>query len=361
MRALVLTSSPKEKEYSVTQVLASQFAKGMREAGADVEGYDLTRMNIKHCMGCGACSTVTNGHCIIKDEMTEILYTKFIEADVVVLATPIYFGMLNAVMKNFIERLFPYLDPKQIAKGDMVVQNFRGPFPKIVAISAASWHKSHAFMQMSAYLKYLFDDKLIAELYRGNSDAILFSPVYADKKNEILEAAFKAGEELAKTNAISQDIIEKISQDLDDLEKVVSLHNLNMKLSQEENVTIQQYIKNRLHDHGRVIPKSVESFVEYVELFFKPKGEDTDTDFSAQFVFNGDEKKYCFFDIKNGKLTSSMEKSPTADITLKSSFETISAIVGHQASLMEEIMNGRVIVKGKIDKLNRVGTYLLME
>ena len=295
MRALVLTSSPKEKEYSVTQVLASQFAK----------------------------------------------------------------GMLNAVMKNFIERLFPYLDPKQIAKGDMVVQNFRGSFPKIVAISAASWHKSHAFMQMSAYLKYLFDDKLIAELYRGNSDAILFSPVYADKKDEILEAAFKAGEELAKTNAISQDTIEKVSQDLDDLEKVVSLHNLNMKLSQEEKVTIQQYIKNRLHDHGRVLPKSVESFVEYVELFFKPKGEDTD--FSAQFVFNGDEKKYCFFDIKNGKLTSSMEKSPTADITLKSSFETISAIVGHKASLMEEILNGRVIVKGKIDKLNRVGTYLLME
>jgi len=52
-------------------------------------------------MGCGACQG--KGKCVQKDDMAEVL-DKMIAADVIVMATPVYFYTMNAQMKTLIDR-----------------------------------------------------------------------------------------------------------------------------------------------------------------------------------------------------------------------------------------------------------------
>lgn len=62
----------------------------------------LRDKNIGYCIGCEACHQ-NNGVCVQKDDMAEIL-GKMIAADVIVMATPVYFYTMDAQMKTLIDR-----------------------------------------------------------------------------------------------------------------------------------------------------------------------------------------------------------------------------------------------------------------
>lgn len=100
-KVLILQSSARLK--ANTAKLAQEFARGAEEAGNQVETVNVARLNIHGCMGCGACRK--NNQCVQKDDMQE-LYTKIVEADVIALATPVYFYEMNAQMKLVIDRTF---------------------------------------------------------------------------------------------------------------------------------------------------------------------------------------------------------------------------------------------------------------
>lgn len=359
MKVIVIKSSPKRKEFSVTHTLTEQFVLGMREANAEVEEFHLNQMSIHDCMDCGSCATISQGKCVMQDDMTNLIYPKFLEADVMVLASPIYFGTVNAVMKRFIERLYPFLGPWQQVDGEGVYQAFRGPFPKVVAISAASWHYSHVFDQMSSYYHYLFEDRLVAELYRGSSESFQFGAVFYQKKIEMLEAMKQAGRELVEKGAPSKETIDFVCQDVGELEKTVTMHNLSIKLCQEENVNATQYAINRKEDHGAILPRSIDSFMDVVRLFFQETSENINV--SVQFLVKGKQKEGCFFKIEEGKLSMGKEILEHADITLKASLDTIAEIIGKKASLMDMIMKGKVIVKGKIEELDKVSKFVFAQ
>ena len=70
----------------------------------DVEKIFLADKNIKYCTGCGVCNTIHE--CVQKDDMKEIL-VKLLKADVIVMASPVYFYTINAQMKTLIDRIVP--------------------------------------------------------------------------------------------------------------------------------------------------------------------------------------------------------------------------------------------------------------
>lgn len=359
MNVLVLNSSPKAEEFSVTQILTREFVKGLLEAGATVDTYNLNKLNIKHCMDCGSCATKSPGKCVMKDDMTEILFPKFLEADALVLATPIYFGMVNAVMKNFIERLFPYLGPFQEVQGKGVLQRFRGEFPKIVVISAASWHYSHIFKPMSDYFQYLFEDKLVGELYRGSSDSFLYGAMFYEKKQEILLATRQAGVELVKDGFVQVNTVQAICQDVGQLEKTVIMHNLSMKLCKEENVNTVEFAKERLKDHGAIIPKTIDSFQDAIRLLFE--GDTQEENFSVQIHIKGKEKKEFYFQIENGSLQIEDGKLEKSDLTLKGSFENFVDAFFRKRDILQHIMQGKIIVKGNMSLCEKLQILLFQK
>lgn len=99
---VILSASPRRNGNS--DILCDEFMKGATEAGHDVEKIFLVDKNIKYCTGCGVCNTTHE--CVQKDDMKEIL-VKLLKADVIVMASPVYFYTINAQMKTLIDRIVP--------------------------------------------------------------------------------------------------------------------------------------------------------------------------------------------------------------------------------------------------------------
>ena len=99
-RVLILSASPRKGGNSDT--LCNQLMEGAQQAGHQVEKIFLKEKKINYCTGCGACYNRGNG-CSQKDDMENML-NKMIDADVIVMATPVYFYTMNGQMKTFIDR-----------------------------------------------------------------------------------------------------------------------------------------------------------------------------------------------------------------------------------------------------------------
>ncbi len=99
-KVLVLSASPRKGGNS--DLLCDRFMLGAKEAGNQVEKIFFRNKKIHYCLGCGVCQG-NGGTCVQKDDMAEIL-EKMIAADVIVMATPVYFYTMNAQMKTLIDR-----------------------------------------------------------------------------------------------------------------------------------------------------------------------------------------------------------------------------------------------------------------
>lgn len=99
---LIISASPRKNGNSA--LLCGRFAQGAEESGHKTETVFLASENIRYCMGCGVCNSTHQ--CVMKDDMAEIL-DKMVNADVIVLATPVYFYSMDGQMKTFIDRTVP--------------------------------------------------------------------------------------------------------------------------------------------------------------------------------------------------------------------------------------------------------------
>lgn len=98
-KVLILSGSPRKNGNS--DILCDSFAAGATDGGHKVEKIRVAEKNIGCCRGCYACKD--SGACVIKDDMAEILQ-KIIDADVLVLASPVYFYSIDAQLKALIDR-----------------------------------------------------------------------------------------------------------------------------------------------------------------------------------------------------------------------------------------------------------------
>lgn len=101
-KILIISASPRKNGNS--DLLCDRFAQGAEEKGHETEKVFLPSKNIGYCRGCGVCNTTRK--CVQKDDMEEIL-DKMVNADVIVLATPVYFYSMDGQMKTFIDRTVP--------------------------------------------------------------------------------------------------------------------------------------------------------------------------------------------------------------------------------------------------------------
>lgn len=101
-KVLVLSGSPRKKGNCKT--LCEQFIKGAKEAGHETEMIFLSDYNLSPCKACEYCRR-NNMECIIKDDADKLIQ-KMIDADVWVIATPVYFYSVSAQLKLLMDRFF---------------------------------------------------------------------------------------------------------------------------------------------------------------------------------------------------------------------------------------------------------------
>ena len=101
-KILIISSSPRKGGNS--DLLCDEFIRGASEAGHKTEKVFLRDKNIHYCIGCGVCNSTAQ--CVQSDDMEQILES-MVEADVIVLATPVYFYTMDAQLKTLIDRTVP--------------------------------------------------------------------------------------------------------------------------------------------------------------------------------------------------------------------------------------------------------------
>lgn len=99
-KVLILSGSPRKGGNS--DILCDAFMKGTQDGGNTVEKIRVADKKIAPCSACYYC-TKNNGACVHKDDMADVLQ-KMIDADVLVLASPVYFYSIDAQLKAVIDR-----------------------------------------------------------------------------------------------------------------------------------------------------------------------------------------------------------------------------------------------------------------
>lgn len=103
MNVVVLHGSPRKGMNSDT--LADQFLTGLHEQGEHkVTHFYTNEMEIRPCQGCLHCANSPGHACAIEDDMTEI-YVAYRDADLIVWATPMYWGYMTAQLKTVLDRM----------------------------------------------------------------------------------------------------------------------------------------------------------------------------------------------------------------------------------------------------------------
>ena len=103
MKVLILTGSAKRNGTST--LLAEEDQRGAEEVGHAVEIFRAGTAKVHGCTGCNHCEYGKNS-CVFRDDMDE-LNPKLLEADVIVIASPIYYWGISSQLKAVIDRWQP--------------------------------------------------------------------------------------------------------------------------------------------------------------------------------------------------------------------------------------------------------------
>ena len=187
MKILGIWGSPRRGGNS--EALLGAFLQGAAGAGAEVERIALRELKITPCLEIYHC--FKDGTCPIKDDML-FLYDKLLAADVVALASPIFFYSLTAQAKAMIDRTQALWSRRYHLN-----QDFPGPERQGVLLCTGATQGKLLFVSARLVAKYFFDAINVtygAEiLVRGVDEkgAILEKP-------EVLERARDLGRRLAE-------------------------------------------------------------------------------------------------------------------------------------------------------------------
>ncbi len=177
MKITVITSSA--HKHGTSALMADEFIRGAEEAGHEVFRFDAAFKKIHPCIGCMTCQA-KDGKCVFKDEMLE-LNPHLVDADLIVLVSPIYYFNVNAQMKATIDRFFG---------NNMALHGMTKKFALITTMA------DPAFAAEGANTTF----KLIADLYKWEVAGIINAEnsgdVEALKKTDYLNQAYEFGKKL---------------------------------------------------------------------------------------------------------------------------------------------------------------------
>lgn len=120
MEILVLNGSP--RPHGNTAAMVDIFSDGAQQSGHKVNIVNVCQKKIAGCLACEYCHTKGNGVCIQKDDMQEI-YPLLEQADMIVLASPIYYHSFTGQLQCAINRIYALDKPKNLKKAALILSS----------------------------------------------------------------------------------------------------------------------------------------------------------------------------------------------------------------------------------------------
>ncbi|WP_320176082.1 flavodoxin family protein [Maridesulfovibrio sp.] len=201
MKVTVVNGSARTKgnSHAIVNALCEGFAEGV-----EVKSYELSKMKNSGCIGCMSCKGKIE-LCVIKDDLTPV-YEEMHESDVLVLASPVYFGDVSGQAKIFIDRLYHLFTPDFHdgfdPEGGVIEEKMRnysrlkrGVKFVFITSQGAVMEGMYADIQgrYPLFFKYLGFDEVYS--IRGLGDPLAFPE--ANRMEEALEQARELGRRLS--------------------------------------------------------------------------------------------------------------------------------------------------------------------
>ena len=120
MNILILNGSPRPNGNTAAMVKA--YAEGAVEAGHTVHVVDVCKKKISGCLACEYCHTKGNGKCVQQDDMQEV-YPLLEDAEMLVLASPIYYHNFSGQLQCAINRIYALAKPKKLRKAALIMSS----------------------------------------------------------------------------------------------------------------------------------------------------------------------------------------------------------------------------------------------
>ena len=212
-RVVAINGSARMEKGNTARVL-TPFLDGMKEAGVSVDLFYAKRLNVRPCTGEFHCWYTKPGFCYQDDGM-QMLYPKLREADILVLATPVYIP-LPGEMQNLINRLCPLIEPRLVLRDGRTRAKLHDDVKirKIALVSTSGWWEIGNFSTVVRIAEELAQDMSVefaGAVLRPHAHLMVDSN---EGKKKVMEALRQAGNELASKGQMSKGLLDAISQPL---------------------------------------------------------------------------------------------------------------------------------------------------
>lgn len=213
-KVVIVSGSPRGKN-GYTHFLLEKLAEGIKNAGADCKFIELNRYDIRNCTGCWACWTQTDGECVFKDDMKELLET-LQESDLIVYGFPVYVDGFPGILKNFIDRQTCTSYPFMVDGLYKTRHPRRKPgVQSMLALSTCGFMELDTFTAVEKHL-----EKIAHNFHLGFTGFIkvpetshLFGdPTVYDILTEKLDLLERAGRQIVEYGKIDKKIMKKLSK-----------------------------------------------------------------------------------------------------------------------------------------------------
>ena len=225
MKAVAINGSPM-MDKGTTALILAPFLEGMRGSGAEVELFYTRKLKINPCLGDFRCATHTGGKCIQKDDM-QMLHPKLCEADIWVMATPVYVSGMTGPLKNLIDRILIPLGEPQLGLRE---GHCRHPLRegtkhgKVVLVSTCGYWEMDNFDLLLAHMKAFCEHAeraFAGALLRPHGPALRPMMERGAAVSDIFEAAREAGQQLMQKQQMAVETLDRVSRALLPLEAYV--------------------------------------------------------------------------------------------------------------------------------------------
>lgn len=104
MKVLLINGSPNEKGCTYTALCEA--AGALEKEGIETEIFQMGRLPVRGCIGCGGCAVKGGGRCVFDDDVVNRALEKAEEADGYIIGSPVYFASANGSLIAMLDRMF---------------------------------------------------------------------------------------------------------------------------------------------------------------------------------------------------------------------------------------------------------------
>ena len=230
MKILVLNGSPKQN--SNTLAITMEFLKGLNQTKEhQIEIINVIEKKINYCQGCLSCWMQQNIHCVMQDDMNELL-DKMAESDAIVWSFPLYEYGLPGHMKTLLDRTNPFMTMEMHTEANRVIHNFVVDFPgkKNIIITGCGFpYFEDNFVPLRAQMKNVFVNSCMICIYESGLVTIP-DPRLQPAKDKLFLSLQKAGAEYNQTGSISIDTLKEVEEPM--LPTDMYIHIINSMVKQ---------------------------------------------------------------------------------------------------------------------------------